>query len=351
MSAAPRAVSLFAGAGGWDTGAEILGIAGVTGVDIDADACATARAAGHVRLLGDVRDHTPADGAVGLIVSPPCPTWSAAGRRSARGDLGRVLEAIDQLGVATRDTAWRAAYEQIADPRTALIIDAVRLALHTPDLEWVVAELTPAAEPVWQELAAELATDACAACHVLTVDAADVGAASRRRRTYLVATRHDYAVPDGLPARAWWTCGRWQPPAVRTPTAAPWPPTSMASALGWAPGQQVVTRGQRRTSGGNAFRADQPAWCLTEKARSWTPRLTPGEAGLLVGFPADYPWQGSRSRQFLQAADAVSPPVAAALLGIATGTPWQAPVRDYLDGLYPHRRETIRQLELLEVVA
>jgi site-specific DNA-cytosine methylase len=58
---------------------------------------------------------------------------------------------------------------------------------------------------------------------------------------------------------------------------------------------------------------------LTEKARTWTresdgARLTSSEAGVLNGFPAGFPWSGSRSRQFLQAANVVAPQVAAALL-------------------------------------
>ena len=43
-------VDLFAGPGGWDTGARDLGIV-TTGVEWDAAACETAKAAGHARLL------------------------------------------------------------------------------------------------------------------------------------------------------------------------------------------------------------------------------------------------------------------------------------------------------------
>jgi DNA (cytosine-5)-methyltransferase 1 len=35
---------------------------------------------------------------------------------------------------------------------------------------------------------------------------------------------------------------------------------------------------------------------------------------VLNGFPESFPWSGSRSRQFLQAANVVAPQVAAALL-------------------------------------
>ena len=122
---------------------------------------------------------------------------------------------------------------------------------------------------------------------------------SRRRRAFLIGHKtrpvHIPQAPAG---------------AVRT---------SAASALGWGAGEQVRTRANRKPGGGNLFAADKPAWCLTEKARTWTresdgARLTSSQAGVLNGFPASFPWAGSRSRQFLQAANVVAPQVAAALL-------------------------------------
>lgn len=43
-------------------------------------------------------------------------------------------------------------------------------------------------------------------------------------------------------------------------------------------------------------------------------RISVREAGVLQGFPADYPWQGTKSQQYRQVGDAVPPPLAAAIL-------------------------------------
>ena len=52
------------------------------------------------------------------------------------------------------------------------------------------------------------------------------------------------------------------------------------------------------------------------------------------GFPASYPWTGSRTSQFRQVGDVVSPVVAAALIGAVTLVDWEPVLRDYLAGLY-----------------
>lgn len=358
-------ISLFAGPGGIDVGANLFDLE-LHGWDLDADACATATAAGYARTCGSVTDLDPEAmrGVTGAVITPPCPTFSSAGRRTGQGDMPRLLDAVTLLGDSQArhtscDTGWRETATAVQDPRSALVCEALRFALRLPHLQWLVCEQVPAVTPVWQEIGAELAAVGdFGHATVITIAAEHLGVASRRTRTFLLASRHWPPVLDGLPIVSGWRTGRFDPPEEVLPQAgAAFPAPSMASALGWLAGERVNTRGNRKTSGGNEFSADGPAWCLTEKARTWRrvgdgSRLTPAEAGLLVGFPADYPWQGSRSKQFLQAADVVPPPVAAAVIGACLGLDWQTPVRDYLAGIYPAAALTTlaaRPLTLWEV--
>ena len=83
---------------------------------------------------------------------------------------------------------------------------------------------------------------------------------------------------------------------------------------------------------GQAYRArdlrsvDLPSFGVTSKARSWKRyrdghdlgQLTAGQIGALQGFRLDYPWQGSRTAQIQQSANAVPPPMAAALIDFLT---------------------------------
>jgi len=337
-----RVLNAFAGPGGWDVGAQIIGLhEQILGADIDEAACTAAISAGFDRQVGDVCELNPADfpHVKGFIASTPCPTFSTAGRRSGLGDdYQRVLDVITHVGSSDCDCPWEeiiTELDDIADPRTALAAQTIRFAMALPNVEWLAFEQVLAAEYMFDDLAAELYYWGWESVDVFTVDAADLGLPLRRKRVFLTASQY---TPHG--------CADSHPMVVRMAERSP------AQVLGWPAGEMIRTRGNRRNTGGNLFSADRTGWCATEKMRSWCRdsdglRFEPSESGLLQGFRADYPWTGSRTRQFRQLADVVCPPVAAAVLGHVTNRPWKQPVHDYLSNLYrtPHSVDDYDQME------
>ncbi|MEU1355365.1 DNA cytosine methyltransferase [Streptomyces cinnamoneus] len=374
-----RVVELCAGPGGWGEGLKtVLGVTrfDVVGVDMDEDACATARAAGHVRICADITKLDPEHPALrcthGVIISPPCPSFSTSGKRA--GLLGTNLDILcetisyvgeaagfirldevccDELypdledecplcadlgyheGYAPRSGAtWdevRATLAGLTDPRIGLMAEVaiwpLGLQAAGAPIAWMAMEQSSnLPERVLEELSIEFGCADWFRTSWAVLEAADLGVASRRKRTFMIATRH-----------------KWVDIA---PPAQVLPVTTMAEALGWDEGERINTRGNRpvdpatgRAKGGNCFSADKPSWCLTGKTRTWVRerdglRLTPAEAGTLVSFRAAYPWQGSRSSQFQQAGDVVCPAVAAYVLALLHGIDWEPRVHDYLTGLY-----------------
>jgi DNA (cytosine-5)-methyltransferase 1 len=313
MNVAPAKIrSLFGGPGGWCQGLVQSGVSAEhVGIEWSADACRTRRAAGHPTIEGDVRSVDPRSyrGKLdGLIGSPPCQSFSNAGKQSGRGD-DYALDAICCLGDDC-DCGGDWLTGAVGDERTALVIEPMRWIVEAQPT-WVLLEQVPALEYMWEDIAAELFAAGWEWADVQVLDAADFGAPQHRKRVFLAAHRYE---PRSMPR-----------PTHGPGRANPW--NTPQSVLG-LDGTLGFPRRNDRPDGGK-YRArdlratDRPSFTLTEKVRSWKfvpadgsePRpLTMPEISTLAGFPADYPWQGSRTSQCLQAANAVAPPVAAALI-------------------------------------
>lgn len=326
-------VDAFHGAGGWAEGLRALG-RDALGVELDPDAVATSRAAGHRVVQADVaaidpRELLGGERCEGVIASSPCPSFSAGGKRLGRRDLPAIHRLIAELA----DGVDNRASTPMHDERSLLTVEPMRW-VRLLDPDWVALEQVPAVLPVWQDMAEVLRAHGYGAWTGV-VYAERYGVPQTRQRAVLLA--HKYR-PVGEP-RA--THRRWYPDRHRFAADPPdahlprW--VSMGEALGWEDGCVINTRGARRTSGGNDFPVSQPSWALTEKTRSWwrrrpattvqgyprqqdgALRVTIEEASILQSFSADYPWQGTRSKQFLQCGNAVPPLLAEALLRVLVG--------------------------------
>jgi DNA (cytosine-5)-methyltransferase 1 len=318
-------LDLFAGPGGWDQGLRDSGFAGrIVGVEWNAAACATARAAGHERVWADVAETDPTQfGRVwGLLASPPCQGFSVAGSGAGRRDSELLLEAIS-LCRTLGDVAQvrREIAPALSDPRSVLVLEPLRY-LVTANPAWSAWEQVETVQPLWDAYAAVLESLGYTVATGV-VAAEQYGLPQTRRRAILLAHSPDIK-PAALPEP---THSKYH---VRSPErldsgVSSW--VSMAEALGWGPETALVQRsnynGGNVSLSGTRQRATRPLTApsstITSKLFHWMRpdgsfyRATLPEAGLLQGFPSDYPWRGGITQMRQQIGDAVPPTLAAAV--------------------------------------
>lgn len=145
------AVDLFSGARGWDVFDKELGLETV-GVETNDAANATATAAGFLTSPYDVRKLSPVGcGFVGGKMSPPCQTFSAAGKGAGRQALETVYATMDRL----YDTGG-IDYDAFDDVRTGLVLEPLRWAMDLirarEPFRWLVLEQVPPVLPVWERM-------------------------------------------------------------------------------------------------------------------------------------------------------------------------------------------------------
>lgn len=369
-------LDLFAGAGGWEEGARTIGHHGpVVGIEHDTAACRTAVAAGHPRIRADVTTYPtgPFVGrTAGLIASPPCQAWSMAGNRKGEADRTNCHALADRMAAGDDDTTWTA-WE---DERSPLVCQPVRWVrdLHP---EWVALEQVPPVASLWEHFARILRGWGYSVW-TGDLLAADYGVPQTRLRRILMASRVRTVTPPepthaehptgtdlfGGDGRALWVSmadalswsdadtvkyPRGQGITERHGDREPWTstepaPTVTTKARCWLRmGNQANSAVRHITEPAPTVlfghRANAVDWWHTRPATtvvgSYCPdvisapgyrtsvsqqnaeggvRVTVAEAGILQSFRPDYPWQGSRTRQFLQVGNACPPKLAAHVL-------------------------------------
>lgn len=296
------AIDLFAGAGGFSTGAAMAGASVVWAANHWPEAVRW-HAANHPATEHACQDLQQADFAAApahdlLLASPAC-----QGHSPARGKDRPHHD-------AQRSTAW------------AVVTCAE---VHRPPV--VVVENVPAFAqwalyPAW-----------CAAMHALgyalspmVLDAADAGVPQHRRRLFVVGTRSRHPIQLELPRREHtpastaidFSAGRWSP--VDRPGRSP--ATLARIAAGRARfGERFVAPYYGSGSGETGRSIDRPIGTLTTRAR-WAVvdgermrmvRAVEGRA--LMGFPGSYQMPANEATAWMLTGNAVCPQQAADLVG------------------------------------
>jgi DNA (cytosine-5)-methyltransferase 1 len=229
-------IDLFAGPGGWDLAARALGLDPL-GVEWDDAACATRRAAGLRTHQADVATVNPRKLMVhygwlptaldGLIASPPCQSFSMAGKRGGEQDTEHVVACAHELAAGNDTRAEHRA--KCEDERSMLVVEPVRW---VRDLRprWVALEQVPPVLELWS-LFAHLFGSWGYRTWTGILSAERYGVPQTRKRAILLASL------DGQPHPPEPTHQAYVPgePARHEVTmfgeVLPW--VSMAEALGW----------------------------------------------------------------------------------------------------------------------
>ncbi|AKA61708.1 DNA methylase [Streptomyces phage YDN12] len=311
-----KMVGLFAGPGGLCYGGELIGVKSV-GIEWDANACATRRAAGLETVQGDVREYGPSSftDCDTLTAGPPCQTFTTTGTGTGREQLSLVLAYLDlmALGCDVSDDL-----KKLKDERTGLVLEPLRWALEahgrrTP-YRTIVLEQVPAVLPVWEAMAKVL-TDLGYSVATGVLRTERYGVPQTRKRAVLVASLDRVAQLPEATHLPYAKNGINDCVTMDEVLDRPEPFTVISN---YGTGGDASKRGQRTS--------DEPAFTVTGKVSrnrvvaldgTELPRFTHAEAGALQSFPHSYPWSGKDIPQ--QIGNAVPPLFAAAVLRSALG--------------------------------
>jgi DNA (cytosine-5)-methyltransferase 1 len=244
------AVELFHGPGGWAEGLKLVAPELLkVGVEWDDAAVATARAAGHDVARADVSELNPLGLGLalrpggGLIASPPCPGFSAAGKGLGRKDLPRLLEMVREWspGPVARG-GWH-------DERSALTLEVVRWCAAVRPA-WVALEQVKEVLPVWEAVAEQLRARGYSVWSGL-VYAERYGVPQTRVRAVLIASLLRRVGEPRATHRRYYPVGHRlrDAPSLEEAGLPRW--VSMADALGWGMTERPFpVLASSRTTGG-----------------------------------------------------------------------------------------------------
>jgi len=251
-----------------------------------------------------------------LWASPPCQTFSVAGKGEGRKALTDVLEAI-RAWRWTSVESLRTLGEEVGDERTALVLTPLAY-VYRYRPTYIVFEQVPAVLPVW-EACAGFMRDMGYAVWTGYLHAEQYDVPQTRKRAYLIARSDGKEAKPPMPAGS---------------------KVSMFDALGWGisnrpsptvTGHMTATRSPSGTqaiylkaisSGNFIFRPGASRKNSTVAKNGIGSMYPPDSVNITIsdgcklqGYPDGFVISGTKADQQLQVGNAVPPPVARAVLG------------------------------------
>ncbi len=272
----------FAGPGGWSEGLRLAGFTGTAlGIELDHTACRTAAAAGHLRVQADVATF-PLNHLIGkvdgVVLSPPCTSFSNAGHgagrrltevlitaitRTARGrkvmaatrrECAAILRAVALSDRPKWTRAERSKWAREQAALSVLVVEPMRW-IHVLRPRWIALEQVVAVAPLWRHMEVMLRELGYKAWSGV-LSAEEYGVPQTRKRAILVARRDGLPVGPPEPTHQAYQAGQaanLEPDLFGDPLP---PPVSMADALGWGLPERpawTVTFGGTETGGAEVF--------------------------------------------------------------------------------------------------
>lgn len=355
-------IDLFAGPGGWSEGLRMLAPdlhATEIGLEWDSGACDTRAAAGHATIRTDIAAYPtePFTGKVtGLIASPPCQDFSLAGKRAGiEGERGQLIREVLRWSEALRPDwiaceqvppalpVWRdyetelrklgyytwsgvlnAADYGVPQTRRRAILLASRTSPVGPpepthDREPMPSLFADELRP-WVSMADALGWGRSSPIWTLCSGMSDggghgadrfmSGVSSIRKKAEEEIARGEWSVNTGRS----WVKGGTREDAQTVPASAP-ALTDQSDAWWFTrPATTLVGSFCPDIVAGPGVDLTRP-----RQDRAGSVRISITDALVLQSFPADYPLQGSKTKQFQQVGNAVPPRLAAHILARLTG--------------------------------
>ena len=198
------------------------------GVEIWGPAIATREVVGFNTPYNDVWDIQKAEGIDfdTLWASPPCQTFSAAGKGKGREALDQIINLVES-GVWKDVVELKKATEPLGDDRTGLVLTPLSY-IHRFGPTYIALEQVPTVLPVWRAYAEVLERCYGYSVWVGYLHAEQYGVPQTRKRAFLIARRDGETAEPPVP-----THSKYYPrdPSKFDGGVLPW--VSMAEALGW----------------------------------------------------------------------------------------------------------------------